>query len=462
MSPKYLTIIFVLFMGWPLLAQTWEISGIVRSGSGEPVGGASVYIDDYTGVISAENGFYRIVAAERPTQLIVQHLTHFSRRIVLTEADFVSQHAQTDVELTPQFLALPAVDIVSQKVQVLVEEDFSTDLYDYEFAGQNLLLLLRDRKRHLLRLVDESGQVLSELALAGAPYQLHRSCTGGLHIVGPDFTQELILNGFQLDTFPRYDTRKFRSVIEPCILKNDRYYIYRHSTLLNQAITYTYFDTYGGQHPLTEVRNRAAIREAYRNYHYFIHDAPFLVRAQNTPFSESINKGFDLDEFPDPSQAPLEIKALLPLAMSANQTAWLGALKSIEQDSNYAPLFKIGDQILVFDHVNGEIRRFDDLFRPEDMIPIGYHLEKGWKKELLKDDITQDVYAHFAPDGQHRLEKIDISGGGAARSYPLEQVRYLSYNFKMRDGYLYYIGQDDVNIPNRKLYKVDIAQQGKP
>ncbi|MCC6281847.1 MAG: hypothetical protein IT262_14685 [Saprospiraceae bacterium] len=458
---RYKFLLFLCIGYAPLSAQNWEVYGVIRSTTGEVVPGASVYIDDTTGVVSNEQGQYKIVSAQRPRVLIVQQLSHFSRRILLQADTFSNRRLRLDVVLTAQFVALPQVDIVSPKVEVLLEEDFTNDLFDYEFAGENLLLLLRRNRQHVLRLVGESGEVLTEMVLAGNPRSLHRSCTGGLHAVGSDIVQELILNSLQLDTFPRYPAGKFRSIIEPCVLKNDRYYVYRKSAVFNQAVYYWYFDTYGGRHPLTEILNRASIREAYRAYRYFLYNMPFTVRPEKTPYSESIDKGFQLDAFPDEYDVPLNIQALLPLALSANQNAWLGVLKTIESDSNYAPMFKIGDRILVFDHINGEIRQFDDAFRKEDAIPIAYQKGKGWKKELLKDDVTQAMYAHFAPDGRHELQKIDVSTGNTLKSYPLDEVLYLSHHFKIRDGYLYYLGQENVNIPNYKLFKVNIAQQSK-
>ena len=459
---RYKYLLFLCFC-WvsPLAAQRWEVYGIIRSNTGEAVQGASVYINDTVGVVSNESGMYKIVSDTRPAELTVQHLSHFSRRILLPAGAFENRRLQMDVLLTAQFVALPPVDIVSPKVQTLITEDFSVEIYDYEFAGENLLLLIRQRKQHLLRLVGESGAVLSELPLAGNPRRLHRSCTGGLHAVGSFFAQELIVNVLELDTFPRYDVRQFRSGIEPCVLKHDRYYIYRKATLFNQAIHYWFFDAYGGRHHLTDILNRASIREAYRAYRYFLNNMPFTVRPEKTPYSESIDKGFHLDEFPDEYEVPLDIKALMPLALSANQTSWLGVLKTIEADSNYAPLFKIGDKILVFDHVNEEIRQFDDAFRRESSIPIAYQKGKGWRKELLKDDVTQALYAHFAPNGRHELQKIDVGNGAVIKSYPMDEVLYLSHHFKIRNGYLYYLGQEHVNIPNCKLFKVNIAQQNK-
>ena len=439
------------------------MSGFIRNNSGEAVEGASVYVDDTSGVVSNYNGFYRITTPYRPKELIVQHLSHFSRRIILKEEDFSEYRQALDIELTPQFMALPPVDIVALKVQVLIEEDFSRDILDYEFAGQRLLLLVRERQQYLLRLTDESGEVIAEISLPGKSSRLHRSCMGGLHAVGPDFTQELIVYNEGLDTFPRYDSRKFHSIIEPCVLKNDRYYIFRRAEMLNQLVRYFYFDNYGGRHPFTEIENGAAIREAYNAYSNFIHDTPFVMRAGSTPPPEPVDKGFQLDDFEKQHESTFDIQALLSMAGSASQIAWLGAMKTIEQDSNYAPLFKIGEKILVFDHINGGIRQFDDLFRPEQIVPISYQTQRGWRKELLKDDVTQALYAHFAPDGFHRLEKINTGDGAIERSYLLPEILYLSHHFRIRDGYLYYLGQEDVNIPNCKLYKVNIAQKsGKP
>ncbi len=460
MRYKYLLLLCMLYVS-PLTAQRWEIYGVIRSNTGEAVQGASVYINDTSGVVSNENGQYKIVSGAVPTELIVQHLSHFSRRVVLQAETFENQRLQMDVVLTTQFVALPPVDIVSPKVQVLLEEDFSSDIFDFEFAGENLLLLLRQNRQHMLRLVGESGEVLNELPLAGDPHRLHRSCTGGLHAVGSYFAQELIVNILELDTFPRYSAQKFLDIIEPCVLKNDRYYIYRKTTMLQQAVRFWYFDAYGGQHYLTDIWNKAAVAEIYHAYESFTSKKPFVKRPDQTPYPQPINQDFASDELPAAYDVPLDVAQLIPYAESSDQLAWLGALKTIENDAAYAPLFKMGEKIYVFDHVNGEIRQFDDLFRIEAAIPIRYQLEKGWRKELLKDDVTDVVYAHFAPNGRHEMQKLDINSGTIVKSYPLEEVLYLSHHFKIRDGYLYYLGQEDVNIPNYKLFKVNIAQQGK-
>jgi hypothetical protein len=155
------------------------------------------------------------------------------------------------------------------------------------------------------------------------------------------------------------------------------------------------------------------------------------------------------------------VSQLFRLAGSG-EVPWISLLQRIENDSVYAPLFKIGQTLVLFDHLNGRLWQFDPTFQVNTTRPISYHRAKGWLKELLQDhDARQVIYAHFAPSGRHDLRKINLRDGSVEREYPLAEVDHLSQNFKVRGGQLYYLGQPDVNTPNHKLYKVNIAQKSK-
>lgn len=446
----------------PLAAQSWQVFGIVQNTEGEALPGASVYLNDSTGVVSDDNGYYKLTAPQRPTQLIVQHLGHFSRRIPLGPELFEANSARLDLALTPQATALPTLDIVAAKVQELVQEDWASSIYDYEFAGKNLLLLLREQKRYYLRLMDERGGLLAQVELPEQPIRLHQSCTGGIHVVAGTFAQEISLDGSALDTFPRYGVRHFLKTVEPCVLKNDRYYVYRASGSMNQVLHYWYYDAYGGRHKWLDVVDSAGVQEAKHAYGAFRRNEPFTQRGAPAP-TPAPTLADELEaSVADDFGIPLDIRHLLHFAETGAQMAWLGSLEALRNDSAYAPLFRMGRELLIFDHVNGTLRRFDDLFRLMQELPIRYHTERGWRKELLRDAANSALYAHFDPDGAHALQKIDPATGLATQTYPLPEVLYISRKFKVRDGYLYYLGQPNPNVPNSKLYKVNIAQRNKP
>ena len=446
----------VLWLSAPLAAQqNWQISGYIRSETGEALPGSLVQINDSTGMVADADGFFRIQSDARPAVLIARCLGYFPRRIALRNDDFQGQKVRVDVVLTAQETAIQEVSITAKKVEVLAEENFSTDIYDYAFAGEHLLLLLRERKRYYIRLVSESGEKLDELQLDGQPTLLHRSCTGNLHLAGGLFAQELTVNGLHLDTFPRYSLRKFRQFVLPCVQQSRGYYFFRVTGLFNQSVTYVYFDPEQKRHLLAIVRDEAGEAEAMQAYDAFRSGAPvFIHQLESLP---GIDAGFPSGGAPEPADIFSEA-ALQQYASSHAQLAHWSWLQSIKMDSVYAPLLKIGDTLLLFDHVKGALRRFDATFSDDRTVPLAYQQDDGWQKDLVLDETSRKVYGRFAPGGRQSLRRIDLATGRVNAEYPLPEVTYISRNFRMRNGFLYFLGRADANVPNASLYKVSIFQ----
>ncbi|HRI58209.1 MAG TPA: carboxypeptidase-like regulatory domain-containing protein, partial [Saprospiraceae bacterium] len=235
--------VFLVFSTGHLYAQnTWQLSGHVRNEAGEPLPGSLVQINDSTGIVADVEGYFQIESSSRPGELTARCLGYFPRRILLQNSDFQDKKAQIEVALTDQEMTIQEVSITAKKVEVLAKENFSTDIYDYAFAGENLLLLVRERKRYFVRLMNEAGEQIDELQLAGQPNLLHRSCTGSLHLAGDAFAQELTVNGLHLDTFPRYSLQQFRQFVVPCVQQSRGYYFFKVNGLFNKSVTYFYFD----------------------------------------------------------------------------------------------------------------------------------------------------------------------------------------------------------------------------
>jgi len=450
--------LFFFFAGQVFSQNAWQISGHVRNETGEALPGSLVQINDSIGVVANAEGYFEIQSPQRPAEVTVRSLGYFSRRILLQNADFQNRKAVLEITLTSQATELKEVSISAKKVEVLAEENFSTDIYDYEFAGENLLLLVRERKRFYARLTNESGEKLDEIQLAGQPTVLHRSCTGSLHLVGSEFAQELTINTLRLDTFSRYPLQKFRQFVEPCVEQSRGHYFFRTIGLFNKSVTYVYFDPSGRRHFLAEIKDAAGEAEAMDAYGAFRSNKPMFVERPGLPPLIGITHKFNLLNNTEPANI-FSDAALQHHANTNDQLAHWSWLQALKMDSVYAPLLKIGDTLLLFDHVRGEIWSFSVRFSDEKTIPIRYHKEVGWKKELLKDEATQAVYAHFAPNDRHVLRKIDLADGKITAEYPLNEVPHISQNFKVKNGFLYFLGRADANVPNASLYKVHIFQK---
>lgn len=456
MKQLWLPVLLVLFFGRLQGQGAWQISGQIRSEAGEPLPGTLVQIDDSTGVVADAEGYFQLSAAVRPDELTARCLGFFPRRILLQDSDFQGRNARIELTLTSQETALQEVSITAKKVEVLAEENFLTDIYDYTFAGENLLLLVRERKRYYIRLMNEAGEKLDELQIAGQPTALHRSCTGSLHLAGPVFAQELTLNGSQLDTFSRYSLQKFRQFVAPCVQENRGYYFFRVNGPFNKSVTYLYFDPERNRRVLAVIRDDAGEAEAMEAYGALRSGAPLFIHSLEA--MPGVSDGFNALGTAEPADL-FNDAALQQYANSHAQMAHWSWLQALKMDSVYAPLLKIGDTLMLFDHIRGELRRFNDTYSRETKVPLQYHLAKGWKKELLKDEATQVVYGHFAPGDRHCLRRIHLDTGNTGTEYPLPEVPHISGNFKMRNGFLYFLGRADNNIPNASLYKVNIFQK---
>ena len=134
----------------------------------------------------------------------------------------------------------------------------------------------------------------------------------------------------------------------------------------------------------------------------------------------------------------------------------IAELEAIRRDSIYAPLLKINDTLCLFDHVHNNIVRFGPRVAETKVVPMAYHQEKGWVKLLMQDITTNRVFARFSNRNGLILKEISPVNGQVLKTMELELTPYISDKFKMKNGMLYFIGQPDVNTPNKMLYKMNI------
>jgi hypothetical protein len=449
-------------------AQSWEIFGYVHNENSEPLPGARITVDDSVQVNTKEGGFFQIKTLQRPKVLTVRCLGYFSQRIELREQDFKKRKTSLDLSLFSQSFELKAVDIAAKKVETLVEETFQTNILDFDFLGANLALLVKEKKRFFLQLMSDRGTVIQHIELdnsaENAPRFLHRSCFGDLLLVSWAHVNEITLSaGGRMDTFPRFDIARFNQFVATCAQENQGFLYYVHSGSVNQALTYWYITPTGDRQVLAKIVDEKQLEDALEAYFALLQGIPFSSRgpSRDAPAVNATTYGFDLPDADQYASFNIDMDQLFRM-MGSGTGPWISVLQRIYQDSAYAPLFKVGQNLILFDHVNGKLWQFDPTFQMNQERQIAYHKEKGWLKELLQDhDSNQNIYAHFAAKGSHDLRKINLENGSIDKQYPVPEVDLLSQNFKVRSGQLYYLGQPDVNTPNHKLYKVNIAQKSK-
>ena len=80
----------------------------------------------------------------------------------------------------------------------------------------------------------------------------------------------------------------------------------------------------------------------------------------------------------------------------------------------------VDDTVVVFDHYEDKLYRFDKDNNLIDSAAISYHKTRKrleWRKEMVMDDEEGHVYAIFLIDGYHHLKKINTHTGEVVETF---------------------------------------------
>lgn len=120
----------------------------------------------------------------------------------------------------------------------------------------------------------------------------------------------------------------------------------------------------------------------------------------------------------------------------------------------YAPLFVVGDTLLVFDHSSARLRKFTRDLKEAGHVPLPYLTKvqgRDWSGRIIQDRRSQALYAVFQRNGYQWLREIDpVSGtmGGRTR---------LTYRYPERtqvfDGSVYYVYRPFESLQKRSIYR---------
>ena len=435
----------------------WRITGRVFGEGGEILPGATVVADESVQAVADTAGLFDLRLRECPKVITVRQLGYFPQRMRLDTVAFSGKNARLQFFLVSNAVSLPEVAISERPVQTLFQENFQTNLLDYAFAGQDLLLLVREGRKYFLRLTTDAGRVLAEIRLPDQPFtQLHQSCTGDFHVVSQSAAWEVALRSAQIDTLPRYPAARFHELVEPCVLIHNDFYFFREMGPFRQSVRYVYFDLNEQRHLLAYIRNEAAEAQLLRRYREIL-----SAYMQTIPDVDRDDIQAGRSPLADPAYA-LRPENLAKMAETNALVSAIGFFNVLAADSVCAPLFRVGDRLCIFDHVNDVLLRFRLDTQDDSSVKIEYHKASGWRKEVIVDAALDRVYGRFAGKGGGLvLKEIDVESGRIRSEYAPEIAPYLAENFQMRNGYLYFIGQPQASVPNRRLYKVNLFKFAK-
>ena len=125
----------------------------------------------------------------------------------------------------------------------------------------------------------------------------------------------------------------------------------------------------------------------------------------------------------------------------------------------YAPLFVVGDTMLVFDHASARLRKFTRDFKEAGRAPLPYLTKvegRDWSGRIIQDRKTSALYAVFQRNGYQWLRVIDPVTGLLG-----ERTR-LTYRYPERtqvfNGSVYYVYRPFESLQKRSIYLEKVSE----
>ncbi|MCK4569189.1 MAG: carboxypeptidase-like regulatory domain-containing protein [Bacteroidales bacterium] len=401
--------------------------------------GAHVLIEGTSfGTISGPDGSFRLSIADFPITLKVTHIGFEDRFFTVTES-LKEETLMLGLNFSAEMLE--GVTITDKKAELIFKNE-SYSVLDFEFHENGLMLLIfRNRlKRAELVLLSTMNDTLAILAeLPGKAANLHHDCLDNIHYVAKDSAYQVQFTGTGLNLIYPADIRIFRLVARAfAAYHNDNYY-FGIRRMHDQVIEYIRYDS---------------IADAYVTFRE-VYDSKKLGILKENPGHHGLLGSFRNDD--------LEF-ALLLMGTSASIDAQIEALdrsrdisieahylKKIVYTPLYAPLFKSGKQMIIFNHPESQIEFLTPYGELEATTPIDYHKKNDWEEMILKDEIRDEYYTVFIHSNRASLHPLNIKTGILG---PANILYYLFVKkILVRNGYAYFTYRQPGSIERTMLFR---------
>jgi hypothetical protein len=398
---------FLVFCPFLTFAQVSIKGKLTNAQTSAPIVNAHIFTKGVSiGVLSDSHGNFEIKVKELPVVLLLSHVSYNNKEHKVSNLDFQNIMLEVNSNLLDTFS-------VTADYTKNISGGKSFLIIDYEFANDNLLQICRNLSsgNYLLKLTNLNGALLSELNLNLKPDKLYKDCEGFVYLVLKDKVQEINTKDNTLTLGGLYTKKEFVA-IGRCIIEFQNKYYFNKFSEHKQKIAYYYI-------PKDASSNPAKIKE--------IEDEK-KQRMLRDELRFRTMSGIEFNEFDE---------------IFANKIVYTPI---------YAPLLKVQDGYCIFDFVNGRLEHFSKANEIVQTVPITFHKEKGWKKELLHDEKTDIIYQLFELNGMVIIKQIDVNTGNLVRQIELIGFSFAE-NIRVYDGYIYFIGRNPDNNQLKQIFR---------
>jgi hypothetical protein len=413
----------------------------------EPVENVNIVISNTEwGTTTNELGEFILRVDQLPFELEFTHVAYKTKRLLFEHQPL----RPLSVRLSRRTESLSEVVITSQRIDTLYADQVYSVL-DFELCNKGILLLIFKSRlsRAELLLQDWDGNTLAEMnILPMKPLGLYRDCLGEVHILSQDKAYQVSITDDRMSLYDPYDMSYFAEVMAGCkFMIGSR--VFFEEVIYNELIKRFYvvnsLDTSSKLFAATADEEKVA----------------FMRQNMGSVISRD-NEADLLGSLNGTSKDANTLSAIRNASVTTrfNKMAYMSAI--------YAPLFAMGDSVVLFNHPRNMIQFFDTLGNEIGNTHIDYHSRDSvgttwqlvsafakkdkWLKEVYVDRIRNKAYTAFRNlDGTWDLREIDLRTGEVRfnQRIPFPYVQKV----QVRDGYLFYLYRGFGQSQKKKLFR---------
>ncbi|MFC5271043.1 carboxypeptidase-like regulatory domain-containing protein [Adhaeribacter terreus] len=355
--------------------------------------------------------------------LIISHLGYEKFTLKLKPGQ-----ANITVSLTPKTNTLSEVRITASKKLKPAKVRPETVL-DFGITNDRLFVLgwetgQKNPTLQVLNLYNDS--LLMNCRLPVYAEKLYVDCLENLHLLTANHAFQIYLDSVSLALYPPETKATFEQHLFPCLTTDNENAYFRRN--INKGIIVSFYTVNRQSHETKLFR--------------MVADEAVLTMQQSEARFQFFRSG---QNGADPE-------------MNMNRTAHtlennIAFAQKVMFEAPYVPLLKIGKEICLFDHVNGEIEFYerDSLRR---VLPVNYHLQPNWDKQILIDAPQEKAYVLFRKNGLPELRLLDLQTGELLSTYKLGHP--FAEKISVHNGQVYFLYKDPAKNFRQFLYKAPL------
>ena len=433
-------------------AQNIRVAGKITAANGTGIAGVHVFDSiAKNGTTSDINGGFSLTIPSKTTKLRFSHIAFNTQYVSLTKnmlSDTIAANTiWLDVVLTQKIMELPLLEISDAKVEIAYKNSKQWIL-DYEPVGADeFLLLLIEKNKRYLQLVNSNHKKIAQIEVSKDYSTLFKDCFGTFHLLSKDTACQIVLMDEKLMLpycYTRYD---FDQIMDPIVVNTENYLYAKDFAGHRQVVLYDKINK--------ETKELTIFIENAEEKRAIVHRNDQVSKIIGAFIGCNERSGIDvtpemiatfriiLINSKDINEMLHSSILVAPADLLCDDTLrrMIAFYKQILTIPPYSLLTTINDTLYFFDHLNSLIVAYDLDGNYLKEVPINYHNNKGWDKEIIVNEEKTRCFAKFTRNGETSLVEINPNTGQMLGRYVLE-VHAFPTKIRVRGNEINYMSKD--------------------